>query len=290
MSIKIIAAIGKNFELGRDNSMMWDLPGDMKFFRTATAGSTVVMGRKTYESIGRPLPKRRNLVISRNSELKIEGCEVYPSLRSAVAAADYDCFIIGGAEIYRQALDFADELILTEINKDYPDADVYFPNFDAQLYYRELLGENSDDGVSYKHVSYKKRPCEEILSIDVKINSFEGVETVGRDGEKLFANMIGFTGRTEGSYFTGETVGTGVDTQRLGGSGFSLSARYMLKGFDYAGAPCKIFIENNGSSMGSCIPTIITDSEALKDWNNAILRSRVLPAEGGVTVKIYMYS
>ena len=88
MSIKLIAAIGKNRELGRDNTLMWNLPGDMRFFRTTTQGSTVIMGRKTYESIGRPLPKRENIVISRTTELKIEGVHVVSSLDEAIAAAN----------------------------------------------------------------------------------------------------------------------------------------------------------------------------------------------------------
>lgn len=287
--IKIIAAIGKNFELGKDNSLMWNLPGDMKFFRTTTAGSTVIMGRKTYESIGRPLPKRRNIVISRNSDLKIEGCEVFASLEDAIAAAEKDCFIIGGAGVYKEALPFADELILTEINMEYPEADVFFPSFEKELYSAELLAENSDDGVSYKHISYKKKSCEEILSIDVKITAFEGVITSGSNREKRSATMISFTAKAKSRHFVGETVGTGVDTQRVIDLNYSLSARYMLKGVDYTGTPCRIFIENNGDSMENCTPMIITDSEALKDWNTAVLRSKVLPAEGGVTVKIYIY-
>ncbi len=155
--ISLIAAVGKNLELGKDNALLWNLPGDMKFFRTTTAGHTVVMGRLTYESIGRPLPKRRNIVISRNADYKPEGVEVFSSLEDALAACENDCFIIGGAMIYKLALPFADELILTEVENEYPDADVYFPEFDKSLYLAEIIGENCDDGVSYKHVKYTKR-------------------------------------------------------------------------------------------------------------------------------------
>lgn len=155
--ISLIAAVGKNLELGKDNTLLWSLPGDMKFFRSTTAGHTVVMGRLTFESIGRPLPKRRNIVISRNSEYKPEGVEIYESLEEALSACDNDCFIIGGAMIYSLALPLADELILTEIEKEYPDADVYFPRFDKELYMKEILAENADEGVEYKHIRYTRK-------------------------------------------------------------------------------------------------------------------------------------
>ena len=157
MSIKLIAAIGKNRELGRDNTLMWNLPGDMRFFRTTTQGSTVIMGRKTYESIGRPLPKRENIVISRNTELKIEGVHVVSSLDEAIAAANGDAFIIGGASIYAAALPLADELILTEIDMTYPGADVFFPKFDPSLYTSRTIAEGEDGGVRYTHVSYVRK-------------------------------------------------------------------------------------------------------------------------------------
>lgn len=155
--ISIIAAVGKNLELGKDNGLLWNLPGDMKFFRTTTAGHTVVMGRLTYESIGRPLPKRQNIVISRNKEYKSEGVEIFATLQEALAACDNDCFIIGGAMIYKLALPLADELILTEVEKEYPDADVYFPSFEKSDYNAYLIGENEDDNVKYKHVRYVKK-------------------------------------------------------------------------------------------------------------------------------------
>ncbi len=157
MSIKIIAAIGKNRELGRDNTLMWNLPGDMRFFRTTTSGSTVIMGRKTYESIGRPLPKRENIVISRNTELKIEGVRIVSSLDEAIAAANGDAFVIGGASIYAAALPIADELILTEIDMTYPDADVFFPEFDKEEYNRKEIANGEDGGVRYTHVSYVRK-------------------------------------------------------------------------------------------------------------------------------------
>ncbi len=154
--IKIIAAVGKNYELGRNNSLMWELPGDMKFFRSTTSGSTVIMGRLTYESIGRPLPKRNNVVISRNHDLKIDGVTVAGSIEQALSMCSYDGFVIGGAKIYKAALPYADKIILTEIDRDYPGADVFFPEFDKILYSREVLGCGCDKGISYTHVCYTK--------------------------------------------------------------------------------------------------------------------------------------
>ena len=158
MSVKIIAAIGKNYELGGKNALLWHLPGDMKFFRETTRGATVIMGRLTYESIGRPLPKRRNIVITRSADFAPEGVEILPSLESALEAArgDAEVFIIGGASVYAQSLESADELILTEIDAEYPEADVFFPRFDASLYSREVIAENSDDGISYRHIRYTR--------------------------------------------------------------------------------------------------------------------------------------
>lgn len=157
MSIKLIAAIGKNRELGKNNSMMWDLPGDMRFFRTTTQGSAVIMGRKTYESIGRPLPKRENIVISRNVGLKIEGVKVVSSLKDAISAARGDAFIIGGASVYAAAIPIADELILTEIDMEYPGADVFFPEFDSELYERRTIADGKDGEIKYTHASYVRK-------------------------------------------------------------------------------------------------------------------------------------
>lgn len=159
MSVKMIAAIGKNYELGANNALLWHLSGDMKFFRETTKGATVIMGRLTYESIGRPLPKRRNIAISRSEDFAPEGVEVYRSLEEALEAAKStgeDIYIIGGAKVYAEALPLADELILTEIDREYPEADVYFPRFDKEKWSGELIAENSEEGVDYRHVRYTR--------------------------------------------------------------------------------------------------------------------------------------
>ncbi len=128
--IIIIAAVAQNGTIGDQNSLLWHITEDMRFFRTVTSGHPVVMGRKTYESLGRPLPKRTNVVISRQ-EITLEGCEVVHSLEEALARfpANEEVFIIGGAQIYREALPLADRLYLTHIEHDYV-GDTSFPEWD----------------------------------------------------------------------------------------------------------------------------------------------------------------
>ncbi len=154
--IKIVAAIGKNRELGRNNSLIWHLPTDMKLFRAETLGQTVVMGRLTYLSIGRPLPKRRNIVISRDKSLEIDGVEIACSLEEAFEKCDHNCCVIGGAQVYSQALELADELVLTEIDDECPEADAYFPEFDKTKYQAEVSVKGEDDGVRFRQVRYKR--------------------------------------------------------------------------------------------------------------------------------------
>ncbi|MCD7889093.1 MAG: dihydrofolate reductase [Oscillospiraceae bacterium] len=154
--IKIVAAVGKNRELGRNNSLIWHLPTDMKLFRAETLGRTVVMGRLTYLSIGRPLPKRRNIVITRDKSLKIDGVEIAGSLEEALELCNSDCCVIGGAQVYSQALELADELVLTEIDAECPEADAFFPEFDKTKYQAEIAVEGEDDGIAFRQVRYKK--------------------------------------------------------------------------------------------------------------------------------------
>jgi len=131
--ISIIAAIGKNNELGKKNQLLWNLPADMKHFRETTKGHTVIMGRKTFESIGKPLPNRKNIVITRDKSYQHHGIEVAHSLDgtinsvgTALARGD-EVFIIGGAEIYKQAMSIADKLYITHVDTTDMDADAFFP-------------------------------------------------------------------------------------------------------------------------------------------------------------------
>lgn len=131
-SLSIAVAIGENFAIGKNNQLLWHMPADLKFFKQTTSGHTVIMGRKTFDSVGKPLPNRRNIVITRDTTLKIEGVEVVNGLDEALAITQNEqkpVFIIGGAEIYRQALPKTQTLYLTTIHHSF-DADTFFPEFD----------------------------------------------------------------------------------------------------------------------------------------------------------------
>lgn len=131
--ISLIAAIGKNNELGKNNTLVWSMPTDLKYFRDKTKGHTVIMGRKTFESIGHPMPNRKNIIITRDKNYKSEGIEVVHSLDEAITLANTfppqneEIFIIGGAEIFKQALPIADRLYITHIYAEDETADTFFP-------------------------------------------------------------------------------------------------------------------------------------------------------------------
>ena len=131
--ISLIAAIGKNNELGKNNSLVWSMPTDLKYFREKTSGHPVIMGRKTFEAIGRPMPNRKNVVITRDKTYIRHGVNVVNSLEEAINTArtplaeSEEIFIIGGAEIYRQAMTIADKLYITHIQATDKDADTFFP-------------------------------------------------------------------------------------------------------------------------------------------------------------------
>ena len=160
MKISIIAAIGKNNELGRNNDLIWRLPNDLKFFKSVTSGHTVLMGRNTFWSLPKVLPNRTNVVITDMDEEYPSDVVIYNSIESFMndyTDRDEEVFIIGGASIYSQFIDKAENLYLTEVSDSCSDASVYFPSFDKNDYDKEIIGENNDDGISYKHVLYKRR-------------------------------------------------------------------------------------------------------------------------------------
>ena len=146
--ISIIVAIAENGVIGDKNALLWNIKEDMRRFRTTTMGHPVVMGRKTFESIGRPLPKRTNVVITRgNSEF--EGCQMAHSLEEAVTmfSSEEEVFIIGGAQIYKQALPLADKLYLTIVHRNY-EGDTSFPEIDYSDW-REVAREEFAHGEEY---------------------------------------------------------------------------------------------------------------------------------------------
>ncbi len=158
--ITLIAAIGKNGELGKDNDLIWHLPNDLKRFKKVTSGHHVIMGRKTFESLGKPLPKRTNIIITRNSDYTAEGCVVVHSLQAAIEAAkaDDNPYILGGAQIYKQSLEIADVLDLTLVDAEL-DADAFFPKIDLSIWKetsRQDFKADEKHQYNYSFVSYKK--------------------------------------------------------------------------------------------------------------------------------------
>ncbi|MBH5317743.1 dihydrofolate reductase [Paenibacillus sp. GSMTC-2017] len=130
MSITLIAAMDRNRAIGVDNKMPWHLPAEMAFFKATTTGKTVLMGRKTYESLGRPLPNRKNVILTRQPNLVIEGCEVVHSVEETIQQfGNEELMVIGGAEIYSLFLPFADTLLVTDVEVEIESADAFFPTF-----------------------------------------------------------------------------------------------------------------------------------------------------------------
>jgi dihydrofolate reductase len=160
MIISIIVAIAKNNVIGANNQLIWHISEDLKRFKALTTGHCVVMGRKTFESIGKPLPKRTNIVISRKKEFIIEGCIVVSSFDEAISVCgkDEEIFIIGGGELYRQALPVANKLYLTLVHK-YFEGDTFFPEIDFKQWHevhRENGKPTETDGLEYTFVNYER--------------------------------------------------------------------------------------------------------------------------------------
>ena len=158
-NLSLIAAIGKNNELGKDNAMLWHFSEDFRFFKENTMGKPIIMGRKTLESLPKLLPGREHLVLTK-SDLDIEGVKVFHSKEEVldyVSSFDKEFYVIGGASIYGQFLENTSKMLLTEIDKEYKEADVYFPTFEKDDWDRTELSTAEDKGVNYKHVLYKRK-------------------------------------------------------------------------------------------------------------------------------------
>ena len=161
----IIVAIADNNAIGKDNALLWHISEDLKFFKRTTTGCPVIMGRKTFESIGRPLPKRTNIVISRGFTAP-EGVIVVSSLAEAYEAVeDPRCFVIGGGQIYAQAITDADRLIVTHVHTVIEDADTFFPAIDPSLWQVEERSEMLHDdgsGFDFEFVTYGRVKCNDL--------------------------------------------------------------------------------------------------------------------------------
>ena len=148
MKLALIVAMAQNRVIGINNNLPWYLPNDLKYFKAVTMGKPVIMGRKTHQSIGKPLPGRTNIVITRDTDFQAEGCKIVNSLAAAIELAENICLIdggdevivMGGAQIYELALADADRLYLTEVHADV-DGDAFFPVVDKQLW-QEVAREN----------------------------------------------------------------------------------------------------------------------------------------------------
>ena len=159
MNISMIASVGKNNELGKDNNLIWRFKEDLRFFRDVTTGHVIVMGRKTFESLPRMLPNRHHVVITSKDNLNDE-IEVFKNIEDFLKKyKDYsdEIFIIGGSSIYKSFLEYSNNLYLTEIDAEDKDADVYFPIFDKSLYNKSYIGEEQEaNNIKYRHVLYRR--------------------------------------------------------------------------------------------------------------------------------------
>ncbi len=161
MSLSIIVAMARNRTIGINNTLPWRCPEDLKHFKALTLGPHMIMGRKTFDSIGKPLPGRTTVVVTRDQNLKIEGCVVAHSLQDAIAACknDNEVFVVGGAELYALALPFVDTLYITEIQQDV-DGDAHFPEFDKNAWRetaREVRSQETPQRLDYHFVTYRRR-------------------------------------------------------------------------------------------------------------------------------------
>ncbi|MDQ6418066.1 dihydrofolate reductase [Paenibacillus sp. LHD-117] len=146
MTITLIAAMDRNRTIGKGNAMPWRLPAEMAFFKANTLGKTVLMGRKTFQSLGgKPLPNRRNVVLTRQTGLQLEGCEIVHSVEEALRryGDGEELMIIGGTEIYAQFLPHADKIFLTEVETEIEGGDAKFPEFDSK-YWKRIVGERKE--------------------------------------------------------------------------------------------------------------------------------------------------
>lgn len=157
-TISIIAAISENRAIGKDNKLLWHIPGDLPRFKKLTTGHPIIMGRKTYESIGKPLPSRTNIVVTRDDSYKAEGCVIVTSIEEAIQIAKQkdkeEIFIVGGGQIYEQGVKFADKLYLTLVEGEY-EADTFFPDYSE---FKKKISEETheSEGLKYKFLELER--------------------------------------------------------------------------------------------------------------------------------------
>ena len=145
--------------LGKNNDLIWHIPNDLKYFKKVTNGKTVVMGRRTFDSLPGILPNRRNIVLQLANESFIEGVDIFNTIPDILENVknEKEVFIIGGASVYRQFLPYANKLYLTEVMESCPEPDVYFPTFDKTKYKKRILEKREDNNIKYNFCIYEKK-------------------------------------------------------------------------------------------------------------------------------------
>jgi len=184
-NLSMIAAIGKNNELGKDNDLIWRLSGDMKFFRAMTNDKVIIMGRKTLESLpnGRPLPNRVNIVLTKDENYEVENAYVLNSIEEAldlIALVDKECFVIGGASIYEEFMPYAENIYLTKIAATDPDADTYFPTFHPAEFYATEICRQAENDIKYSLFKYTRK----------KEKEWKDCHSLNEKAEKLILSII----------------------------------------------------------------------------------------------------
>ncbi|MEI6810532.1 MAG: dihydrofolate reductase [Candidatus Nomurabacteria bacterium] len=159
MSLSIIAAISKNNVIGNENKLLWNIPLDMKFFKNTTTGHPIIMGRKTFLSIGRALPNRRNIVITRDENFSFENVEVFHSINEIVSLfkdTNEEAFVIGGADIYKQFLPIVNKLYITHVDEEFV-GDTTFGDIDQNIWKKETenkIEKSEDNPYQIRFVTY----------------------------------------------------------------------------------------------------------------------------------------
>ena len=158
-NLTIIACVGKNRGIGKDNELIYHFKEDMKFFKEHTMGKKMIMGRKTLESLPHLLPGREHLVLTRNN-LNIDGVKVFHSkeeILEYLENIDEEVMVIGGSSIYKEFINIADKMLITLIDKEYNDADTYFPIIDNNEWDKEVLNNINENDINYEHVLYTRK-------------------------------------------------------------------------------------------------------------------------------------
>ncbi len=158
MTVSMIAARGRNNEIGKNNELLWHISADLKFFKATTMGKSIIMGRKTFQSLPKALPGRKNIVISRNTDFEAPGAVVVSDISSAIKESETDeVFIIGGESIYKVFLPEAQKIYLTEVNFEDRDADAYFPEMNPDEWNKEILGSGEENGLEFTFTLYTRK-------------------------------------------------------------------------------------------------------------------------------------